>query len=99
MKGRPHLLLPALLALALASAAAAEPSPPVEPNFIVILTDDQGWAGSNVPMDPAVDRSSSDCFETPQLGRLAGMGLRFAQGYSSAPKCAPATSTATASPT
>ena len=59
------------------------------PNFIVILTDDQGWAGTNVPMDPDVDESSAPYFVTPNLGRLADMGVRFCQGYSSAPKCAP----------
>jgi arylsulfatase A-like enzyme len=61
-----------------------------DPNFIVILVDDQGWAGTNVPMDGNVETSSSEYFITPNLGRLAEMGLRFTQGYSSAPKCAPA---------
>ncbi|MFC1653032.1 sulfatase-like hydrolase/transferase [Planctomycetota bacterium] len=70
-----------------AYAKSLEVSPP---NFIVILTDDQGWAGTNVPMDATVEKSSSPFFITPQLGRLADMGVRFSQGYSSAPKCAPA---------
>ncbi|MFC2115075.1 sulfatase [Bacteroidota bacterium] len=61
-----------------------------QPNFIVIFTDDQGWAGTNVSMDPTVEKSSSHFFVTPNLGRLADMGIRFSQGYSSAPKCAPA---------
>lgn len=60
------------------------------PNIIVIHVDDQGWAGTNVSMDESVEGSSNPFFVTPQLGRLAEMGLRFSQGYSSAPKCAPA---------
>ncbi|MEO0453383.1 MAG: sulfatase-like hydrolase/transferase [Verrucomicrobiota bacterium] len=60
------------------------------PNFIVILTDDQGWAGADISMDPTVERSANAAFKTPQLRRLTESGVRFAQGYSSAPKCAPA---------
>ncbi len=29
------------------------------PNFIFILTDDQGWSQVSVPMDPAVPRAAS----------------------------------------
>jgi len=85
-----HALLVAVLWSALFTGAFAKPQEVTNPNFIVILTDDQGWAGTNVPMDPTVDKSSSPFFVTPQLGRLADTGVRFSQGYSSAPKCAPA---------
>jgi arylsulfatase A-like enzyme len=60
------------------------------PNIIVIHVDDQGWAGTNVSMDESVEGSSNSFFVSPQLERLAERGLRFSQGYSSAPKCAPA---------
>jgi arylsulfatase A-like enzyme len=79
------LLLGFLTALSCTRNPSAE-----NPNFIVIFTDDQGWAGTNVSMDPEVDKSSGHYFVTPNLGRLAEMGVRFSQGYSSAPKCAPA---------
>ena len=62
---------------------------PDTPNFIVILTDDQGWGTTSVSMDPDVPDSRSDFFETPNLERLAQSGLRFSQGYSAHPNCSP----------
>ena len=85
-----HAILVVVLWSTLLTELFAQSQAVKTPNFIVILTDDQGWAGTNVPMDAAVEKSSSPFFVTPQLGRLADMGLRFSQGYSSAPKCAPA---------
>jgi arylsulfatase A-like enzyme len=59
------------------------------PNFVVILTDDQSWVGSSVPMDPKDTRTRSDYYQTPHIERLAKMGMRFTQGYSPAPFCCP----------
>lgn len=59
------------------------------PNFVVILTDDQSWVGSSVLMDPGDERTRSDYYRTPHIERLAKMGMRFTQGYSSAPFCCP----------
>lgn len=59
------------------------------PNFILILADDQGWNGTSVMMNPNNVDSKSDFYETPNLERLASMGMRFSQAYAPAPKCAP----------
>ncbi|NLK42726.1 MAG: sulfatase [Planctomycetes bacterium] len=62
---------------------------PQTPNFIVILTDDQGWGTTSIQLDPDVPASKSDFFETPRLERLAQNGLRFTQAYSAHPNCSP----------
>jgi arylsulfatase A-like enzyme len=62
---------------------------PQTPNFIVILTDDQGWGTTSVQIDPDVPDSKSDFFETPNIERLAERGIRFTQAYSPHPNCSP----------
>ncbi len=57
------------------------------PNFIVILTDDQNWVGTSFLMDPDEPRSKSDYYQTPNMERLARMGMRFTDGYASSPQC------------
>jgi arylsulfatase A-like enzyme len=59
------------------------------PNFVFILSDDQGWTGSSVSMDNARSDAKSDYFLTPNLERLAGQGVRFTQGYAPAALCCP----------
>ena len=59
------------------------------PNFILILTDDQGWNGTSVKMMHNEIGSKSDYFETPNLELLAERGMRFSDAYASAPVCAP----------
>ena len=59
------------------------------PNFIFILTDDQGWSQVSIPMDPTVPRAASKYLETPNIERLARRGMRFGSGYSPAPLCTP----------
>ena len=59
------------------------------PNFIVILTDDQGWGTTSVMMDPLVPESKSDFFKTPNIERLAAAGMRFSQAYASHCNCSP----------
>jgi len=51
------------------------------PNFIVFLTDDQGYG----------DLSCMGCtdFRTPHLDRLASDGVRFTDWYSNSPVCSP----------
>ena len=58
-------------------------------NFIIILTDDQGWTQTSVLMDKQNFRSKSDYIQTPNLDRFASEGMRFSQGYAPAPVCAP----------
>jgi arylsulfatase A-like enzyme len=52
-----------------------------QPNIIVILTDDQGWA--DVGFNGATD------IPTPNLDRLASEGVIFSNGYVSHPYCSP----------
>ena len=60
-----------------------------KPNFIVILTDDQSWVGSSVQIKPDDPRTRSDYYLTPQMERMASMGMRFTQGYAPAASCCP----------
>jgi len=66
------------------SVAAAAP-----PNFIFILTDDQGWPMMSERMHPDVTESAVSYFHTPAMNRLAREGMRFTSGYSPAPLCTP----------
>ena len=59
------------------------------PNFIVILTDDQGWNGTSVQMMDEDHRSKSDYHQTPNVEGLANRGMRFSSAYASAPVCSP----------
>jgi arylsulfatase A-like enzyme len=70
-------------------ARAGADRPAARPNFILLLSDDQGWDGLSVPMDPAIPGSCSQYIDTPQIARLAEQGMRFTQAYASAPVCSP----------
>ncbi|MFC1764556.1 sulfatase [Planctomycetota bacterium] len=59
------------------------------PNFIVILTDDQSWVGTSYRADPADASTQSDYYQTPNMDRLAKMGMQFTNGYAPAPYCCP----------
>ena len=61
----------------------------VRPNFVLIVTDDQGWAGTSVCMDDRVLDHFQDRYETPAVVRLANEGMRFSAGYAAAPVCSP----------
>jgi arylsulfatase A len=60
-----------------------------EPNIVFILTDDMGWTGTSVEMDPEVKESKSDFYQTPNIEKLAEQGMRFSQAYSPAALCTP----------
>ena len=76
-----------ILLIAIFPGLALSEDPP--PNFIVILTDDQGWGTTSVVCDPKVPDSKSDFHRTPNIERLAAAGMRFTQGYSAHPNCSP----------
>lgn len=59
------------------------------PNFIVILTDDQSWVGTSFNINPEDPRSKSDYYQTPNMDRMAQLGMRFTNGYAPAPFCCP----------
>ncbi|MEM7315447.1 MAG: sulfatase-like hydrolase/transferase, partial [Planctomycetota bacterium] len=72
-----------------APAAVSETVASKPPNFIFILTDDQGWTGLDIRMDKSRADSQSDFYQTPNISRLAKAGMRFSRGYSPAPNCSP----------
>lgn len=57
------------------------PRRPSRPNYIVLLTDDQGYG--DLSCMGATD------FVTPHLDALAGRGVRFTDWYSNSPVCSP----------
>jgi len=67
-----------LVSIAISSNCAAEKS---TPNFIVILTDDQGYAD--------VGFNGSKDIVTPNIDRIANEGTRFTNGYVTAAVCGP----------
>jgi arylsulfatase A-like enzyme len=77
------VVLPFVLATASIVSAAESP------NFIVILTDDQGWGTTSSIYDPNHPQSKSDFFRTPSIEYLAGAGMRFTQAYAPHPNCSP----------
>ncbi len=54
-----------------------------QPNIILIVTDDQGYADLS-----AYDHVSANC-ETPNMDRIAQSGVLFSQCYVSGPVCSP----------
>lgn len=84
MKNRLALAVGLLMMVGGMHAMGAE-----RPNFVVILTDDQSWVGSSLRMIDDDERTVSDYFQTPQIERLARLGMKFSQGYAPAPFCCP----------
>jgi len=54
-----------------------------KPNILVIVVDDQGYADLS-----AFEHSAPDV-QTPNMDRLAGRGVLFAEAYATAPVCSP----------
>jgi arylsulfatase A-like enzyme len=82
---RHFLLLFGLLVLTNHVCAQAQE----RPNIILMLSDDQGWSGTSVAMHPTIDASKGSIFHTPNLERMAMLGMRFSNAYSPAPVCSP----------
>ena len=64
-------------------------SKPEAPNFILVLTDDQGWTSMSNAMDSRHPTARSDYHRTPALDAIADAGLRFSSAYSASPVCSP----------
>jgi arylsulfatase A len=62
-------------------AWAQEPASARRPNFIVIFTDDLGYAD--------IGCFGAKRFRTPNIDRMAAEGIRFTDFYSSSPVCTP----------
>lgn len=52
-----------------------------KPNFVFILVDDMGWTDAGC--------FGSSFYETPNIDRLAGEGVRFTDAYAACPVCSP----------
>ncbi|WP_172623075.1 sulfatase [Flavisolibacter ginsenosidimutans] len=52
-----------------------------QPNVLIILADDLGWAD--------LTSYGSTFYETPNLDNLASQGIRFTQAYATCPVCSP----------
>ncbi len=83
------LKIPVLALLVLPGAGQPADQPVQKPNFILILTDDQGWTSSSQQMDDNIPNSKSDYYETPNIERLASKGMRFSSGYAPCALCCP----------
>ena len=59
----------------------ARPSKGERPNFVFILVDDLGWADTGC--------YGNTFYETPNIDRLAGEGMRFTAAYAACPVCSP----------
>ena len=68
-----------LLFLLLATVPAV--AAPSRPNIVLILADDLGWADTTL-------YGKTSLYETPNIQRLAGLGMTFSSAYSS-PICSP----------
>ncbi|MEO1983296.1 MAG: sulfatase-like hydrolase/transferase, partial [Fuerstiella sp.] len=74
----------ALLLLSLLTfCATASSAETLKPNFLIIVTDDQGYADLS-----AFEHHASDV-HTPNTDRLAARGVLFTEAYVSAPVCSP----------
>ncbi len=64
-----------------AFASNKEKADDKKPNILFILVDDWGWTDFS--------SAGSKFYETPNIDKLSGEGLRFSQAYSVGPNCAP----------
>jgi len=84
----------ALTLLAVGSLLAACQSPtqhtpvPTPPNIILILVDDLGWQDTSVAFTPEPTPFQAR-YRTPNLERLAAVGLRYSNAYASGSVCTP----------
>jgi arylsulfatase A-like enzyme len=82
-RGWSALLLTVLLASGAPPLVPAQDtrSFPDRPNIVFILIDDLGWSDLGC--------NGSRCYQTPNIDRLAGEGMRFTDAYAAAPLCSP----------
>lgn len=72
--------------IAARSVFASQEAQPM--NIVLVLVDDLGWQDTSVPMQ-AEPSAQNQRWRTPNLERLAARGVRFGNGYASAPVCTP----------
>ncbi len=78
----PNQCYPLLLLLCVFCTCAPAQQPEVrKPNILLFLVDDMGW------MDTSVN--GSEYYETPNMERLAKLGMTFTRAYAANPLCSP----------
>src|SRR5262245_22154229 len=77
----PSIRVACVAALALIASQGPAVGAPHNPNVVMIVADDLGWADLGC--------YGSKYHKTPHLDRLAASGLRFTQAYAAAPVCSP----------
>lgn len=70
-----------LFFFSLVGLATSRASDKPKPNIVFILVDDMGWKD--------LGYMGSPYYETPNIDRLAGLGMKFNQAYASSSNCAP----------
>ena len=80
-----YRIVASLIFLLFASSAFAD----TKPNIVFMLSDDQSWSGTAVPMHPDHDFSFDKDLNTPSLQGMAARGMRFSSAYAPAPVCSP----------
>ena len=58
-----------------------------KPNFIIVYIDDLGWADTSVRMMDSEPMSKHFFYKTPNVERLAEMGMCFSNGYAPTATC------------
>jgi arylsulfatase A-like enzyme len=76
------------IVLAIILVVTATIAPAAQPNFIVFLTDDQGWNDTSVNQGLPKNSQYNAHYRTPALERLAREGARFSHAYAT-PVCTP----------
>ncbi|MCE9519321.1 MAG: sulfatase-like hydrolase/transferase [Verrucomicrobia bacterium] len=76
----------AVLIAADAAPLIAQETKAGRPNFILCMTDDQGWTDVSYNEQ---GRLVNGKFKTPELDQMAAAGLRFDRFYAAAPVCSP----------
>src|SRR5262245_45605566 len=77
----PSIRAACVAALALIGSQGPAVGAPHNPNVVMIVADDLGWADLGC--------YGSKYHKTPNLDRLAAEGLRFTHGYAAGPVCSP----------
>lgn len=85
MKPIPRLVLPVMLATALAAACATHRARTVpDPSIVLICVDDMGWGDF---IAPGPEQDARRGYRTPNLDRLARGGMRFTNAYAAQSVC------------
>ena len=71
------------MASTVAAAASAQAQSAQQPNIIFFLVDDMGWQETSVPFydEPT---ALNHRYRTPNMERMARLGVKFTQAYASA---------------